>query len=282
MTFQPVTPQSGLPGWAFLTRTKAKQSALFSQSPEIKRDIDYFTKKIGSITTAADLVKDRQLLKVALGAYGLDTDLDKRFFVQKVLQEGTSNPKALANRLVDKRYSQLTDSFGFGSPLGPKTGEKGFADRIISAFKTRQFEIAVGKKDETLRLAMSFKREISVIAANPGNGDTGWYRILGSPPLKKVVQETLNLPSSFSSLDIDRQLSVIKERIREKFGPGGVSVFSKGDNAEKFVKSFLVAREISGESTRQLATSPALTLLRSDGGSLGNSQAMEAILAALY
>ena len=69
MTYTPVIPATGYAGWALLKRTLAKQTDSFVKSPEIKRDEDYFRANIGKITTAEDLVKDRRLLNVALGAF---------------------------------------------------------------------------------------------------------------------------------------------------------------------------------------------------------------------
>ena len=88
MTYQPVIPLGGVAGWAFLNKTKGRQSASFANSPEIKRDIAYFQANIGAIKSAKDLVANRKLLKVALGAFGLDGDLNKRFFIRKVFEEG--------------------------------------------------------------------------------------------------------------------------------------------------------------------------------------------------
>ncbi len=81
MTYTPVLPVTGYAGWTLLNRTMAKQTAAFVKSPEIKRDEDYFRANIGKINTAADLVKDRRLLTVALGAFGLDADINNKAFI---------------------------------------------------------------------------------------------------------------------------------------------------------------------------------------------------------
>ena len=46
----------------------------FTKSIELKRDTEYFQEKISSITSAEELVSDRRLLTVALGAFGLQDD----------------------------------------------------------------------------------------------------------------------------------------------------------------------------------------------------------------
>lgn len=50
--------------------------------PKIRNDEAYFRAKIGSVKTAEQLVSDRRLLKVALGAFGLEADINNRFHPQ--------------------------------------------------------------------------------------------------------------------------------------------------------------------------------------------------------
>ena len=81
---------------------------------------------------------------MALGAFGLDGEIDKKAFVRKILEEGTTDPASLANRLTDKSFHKLSAAFGFGDTGGARTGEAGFAAKIVEAYKTRAFEAAVG------------------------------------------------------------------------------------------------------------------------------------------
>ena len=40
---------------------------------------------------------------MALGAFGLQDDINNRYFIRKILEEGTTNEDALANRFSDTR-----------------------------------------------------------------------------------------------------------------------------------------------------------------------------------
>jgi len=113
MSFAPILPLSGTAGWALLKRTMAAQTAALNASPEMARDADYFSANIGKITSADQLVNDRRLLKVALGAFGLEGDIANKAFIKRVLTDGTQSKTALANKLADKRYAQLSAAFGF-------------------------------------------------------------------------------------------------------------------------------------------------------------------------
>ena len=81
MSFQPVIPAAGLAGWRFLERTYDAQFSAFNAAPELVRDTDYFAANITTVSSAEDLVSDRRLLRVALGAFGLENDIDNRFFI---------------------------------------------------------------------------------------------------------------------------------------------------------------------------------------------------------
>ena len=67
MSFAPVIPFSGLQGWMYLEKTYDRQLEIYSQQAQLQRDVDYFKEKIGSISSAEELVSDRRLREVALG-----------------------------------------------------------------------------------------------------------------------------------------------------------------------------------------------------------------------
>ncbi|HET9067520.1 MAG TPA: DUF1217 domain-containing protein [Amaricoccus sp.] len=268
MTFQPTIPLAGIAGWRFLERTQGAQQAAFEKGAELQRDIAYFQEKIGGVQSAGDLVADRRLLKVALGAFGLEGEIDKKAFVRKILEGGTTDPASLANRLTDKSWYKLADAFGFGDLGGARTGEAGFAARIVEAYKTRAFEVAVGEASNDMRLAMNFRREIAELAKGEGGS---WYSVLGSKPLREVMEKAFGLPKAFGQIDIDQQREVMRDKAGALFGTDSLTAFQDPANVEKLITRFLARAQIEAGVS---ATSPgagALVLLRSmnDGGSQG-------------
>ncbi|MEM9642831.1 MAG: DUF1217 domain-containing protein [Pseudomonadota bacterium] len=260
--FQPVLPLPGVAGWRFLEATEANQRAAFDRSPALEREITYFNEKISEITSAEELVQDRTLRKVALGAFGLDEDLFKIAFVEKILAEGTENDDALANRFVDPRYAEFSQAFGFGDSFGPRTQEFGFGQRITDQYRDRQFEVAVGEVDQNMRLALTLRREIETYANSATADDTQWFRILGSTPLRTVFEVAFNLPSAFGGLDVDQQREVLQDRTRDLFGDSSLSVFQDPEAVDTLLNRFLVRQQITegpGPGTPGVA---ALTLLQ--------------------
>ena len=259
--FQPAVPLSGIAGWRFLEATESNQRAAFEGSAQIRRDVDYFKENIWKIGSAEALVEDRRLLRVALGAFGLDEEIYKTAFLEKILAEGTDEPESLANKFVDPRYAEFSRAFGFGDLLGPRTLDFGFGEKITSAYMDRQFEIAVGSQNENMRLALTFRRQIVEYADASTPDTTQWFRVLGSRPLRTVVEAAFNLPSEFAGLDIDRQVDTLRDRARDILGSDAVSVFKDPAAVEEVINRFLVRKQVEQGPGPGVPGSAALTLL---------------------
>jgi hypothetical protein len=260
--FQPVVPASGLAGWRFLQNTYDTQFEAFSKSTIIKRDADYFAEKIGSITSAEELVSDRRLLTVALGAFGLQDDINNRYFIQKVLEEGTTSDDTLANRLSDTRYREMSKAFGFGPAETSLVTADGFASDIVERFQSNGFEVAAGNQDNAMRVALNAQRELPQLAASDDSTNVKWFTILGDPPMRQLFEKALNLPSSIGLIDIDQQLIVFKDRARDVFGSDDLSGFLDDEVIQDTITKFIVRDQIDGLNTGLSGGSIALTLLQ--------------------
>ena len=162
MSFQPVDPAPRHRRLALPRAHPGDAAGGVREGRRAPREIAYFEEKIAAVTTAADLVADRRLLKVALGAFGLEGEIDKKAFIRKVLEEGTTDRGRLADpadrpglaqarrRLRLRRRRRRAHRRGRASPPA-----------IVAAYKTRAFEAAVGEADNDMRLAMNFRREIA-------------------------------------------------------------------------------------------------------------------------
>ena len=257
--YQPVVPTGGIAGWRFLERTLDTQREAFASSAVSQRSIDHFRERIGEVTTAEALVADRRLREVALAAFGLEADIDSIFYVRKILQDGTRDPDALANRIADRRYREFSAAFGFDEPGFPNTVTPGFADRIVARFTERSFEAAVGAVDDTMRVALNGRRELAEVGAGTQSNDGKWFTIMGTPPLRKLLEGALGLPQSFGAIDIDRQLAEFKRRAQATFGTSDVAKLAGEGTLSRMIDLYLVRAEPSAGAS---VTSPALQILR--------------------
>jgi hypothetical protein len=262
MSFQPVLPLTGYSGWGFLKRTMDRQQAVQQAQPAQQRDEAYLRDKIGKADTAEKLVNDKRLLRIVLTAFGLEGDVNSKAFIQKILEGGTLKEDSLANKLSDKRYQNLSAAFGYGDFSVPRTAISTFPDEILAQFRTRTFETAVGAQNNTYRLALNAEREMSALALKTTSETTKWYTLLGNAPLREVMQTALGLPKSFSSIDLDQQVAVMKARAEAAFGSANLSQFKDPTRMEGLVRRFLLQSEVNGQGQPNSPAATALALLR--------------------
>ncbi len=267
MSFQPIIPIDGYVGWRFLQRTQQKQEAAHAAMPAAQRDETYFRDRIGAVTSAEELVSDRRLLRVALTAFGLQDDLPNRAYLQKVLESSTSEAGSFVNRLTDKRYRQLNDAFGFGDRAISSNQFGGFADAILARYRDRSFEAAVGAQDESMRLALALERDLADLAWQDSSEATRWYTVLGTPSLREVFETAFQLPTSFGTLDIDRQVDILKERTARLTGKDTIAQFTDPDAIDALTRRYFLAGQLDQVAAAS-SHSLALTLLQSGQASL--------------
>lgn len=243
----------------------------FTRDPILQRETDKFREAIPNIITAEQLVADYEVLKVALGAFGLDEEIGKKAFLEQILSEDPDDSESLVNRFVDPRYGEFARAFGFGSGI-PQTLFTGFADDIISRYETNQFEIAVGTQDETMRFALSFTREIADLAQASLNGQetqTGWLNLMGDEPTRRVLDRALGLPDEFATLDIDVQIEEYQRRMRTQFGGDSMAVFADPEVVDTVLNRYLLREQAEAGPTAGTPGYSALQVLQAGSASTG-------------
>lgn len=267
MSYQPVLPSEGYVGWQFLQRTRAAQQTAQSSTPAARRDETYFRERIAGINSAEDLVKDRTLLRVSLTAFGLQDDLPNRAYLQKVLESSIYDPKSFVNRLTDKRYYQFAQAFGFADRMVPRNKFQGFASEILTQFRDRSFEVAVGEQSEDMRLALALQRDLPQLAVKSVSDTARWFTVLGTPSLRNVFERAFNLPSSFGQLDLDRQADILRRRTEGLTGANTVEQFAQPEALAALTKRFLLMGQIT-QIQGLSGQSAALSLLQAGQASL--------------
>ncbi|MEL6216999.1 MAG: DUF1217 domain-containing protein [Pseudomonadota bacterium] len=271
MTFVPVVPLGGIAGLRFLDQTYDRQFETFGRQPQIQRDIDAFLENASSFQTVDDLMQDRSSLRVVLGAFGLDDDLNKGAFVRKIIEEGSLDSEAFANRLAEPAYREMAATLGFGD-LGTRLTITSVREDLAARYRERQFEQAVGDQNIDMRLALNFRREIDEITNSETADRSGWLRVLGSQPLRNVVESAFGLPQQFGLLDLDQQVSELESLSRQRFGEASPTVFQDPEVVEDMLAQFLVRSEVNRSlgigtplSSEPTGGSTALSILQSGG-----------------
>lgn len=265
MTYQPVVISGGIVGWRFMQRTYDTQLEAYSGAAVRQRESEYFLNKIGEINSAEDLVSDRRLLSVALGAFGLQDDINNTFFIRKILEDGTSATDALANRLADKRYRQFSEAFGLGPGEIRKTVLKTFMQDIVDMNEAASFEFSVGEQDEAMRVALYAQHELQSLAAEDLTENAKWFSLMGTPPLRQMMETALGLPSGLGQIDIDKQLDIFKDKLEGLTGSDNIDQFTDPENLEKVTLTYLARSQIASQNFGTSSAQNALILLGAYG-----------------
>ncbi|TMV04914.1 DUF1217 domain-containing protein [Ruegeria sediminis] len=263
MSFQPVIPTGGLVGWRFLQRTHEIQLQTFSRTARHERDSRYFLDNIGKVKSAGDLVSDPRLLRVALGAFGLESDIRNTYFIRRILEDGTRAKDALSTRLSDKRYRDLASAFGFGPGELVRTGSPEQMQEIARKNLASRFEASVGETDQTMRIALYAQHALAGLARKEGSENTKWFELMSQPPLRSMMETALGLPKAFAQLDIDRQLEMFKDKLARLTGSPNLSQFSRPEALERLTTTYFARAQMAPFSAGNPAAQTALTLLQS-------------------
>lgn len=268
MPFSPIIPASGLAGWNFLRSSLPSQTEIFNRSPDIQRDIDYFSENIGTVETLDDLMSDRRLLKVALGAFGLSEEINKGAFVRKILEEGTTDRQSFAVRLNNPDYLDLAETFVVGAE-GELSISAEIAAEIAQKYQTEAFEVELGNVDNSMRLSLNFQREMAELASSDLSENAGWFKAMASVPLRTVLEGAFNLPEGFSQLDLDRQKDILADKANSLYGGKSVDIFDDPEVIENTVRRFLLRQQIEQGPSASTPGFAAISILNGGLGSAG-------------
>jgi hypothetical protein len=84
---------------------------------------------------------------------------------------------------------------------------------------------------------------------------------MGIPPLRKMMETALGLPSGLGSVDIDKQLEIFQDKLQRLTGSPQVSQFTDPEMVEKVTIAYLARSQINSQFAGSSAAQNALTLL---------------------
>ena len=206
----------------------AKQTAQFAQTPAVKKEIEYFRQQAAKITKPEEFFKDQRLMKFALSAYSLEAEQQYPARIQKIMMSDPKDPKSLANRMVDPRYSEINKDFAFGQTGAANLKLTKFLDKVVEKYVTSEYEKKLGEQNPALREAAYFRRKIGEVK--------DVYQILGDKVLRAVVMDTLRIPAEVANQSVEKQAELVKK---------GFKVDKAKDKlyVDNFLKRFVVARD---------------------------------------
>lgn len=176
-----------------------------AKKPQAARETAYYLANIEKVKSIDDFMADRRLYNYAMKAFGLEDMAYAKAFIRKALAGGVDDPNSFANRLADTRYKELAETFNFARHGALTTVFERTRQGTVDRYMRQTLEEDAGSTNEGVRLALYFERK----AANV----TSPFGILADRALLKVVQTALALPVSMSFQDIEKQATLISERL---------------------------------------------------------------------
>jgi hypothetical protein len=229
-----------LSAWAVLQRQGEALAARFAERRDNQAEMARFRERAAEIGSVEELLRDRRSLGVVLEAFQLESEIDKRAVIRRLLTEDPADPRSFANRMADRRYREIAAAFGGRS--GPPLRDPALIERIVSGALTNRFEKAAGEGNPGLREALYFRR----LAPSVGSVT----QLMADRALTTVMRGALGLPEKFGLLGFEQQKRIFEQRV------------SLADLADPRAVGRLVQRYLSGlPSAGPSAADPRLALL---------------------
>ena len=223
-------------------------------SKDATTDVDNFAKGMDEVKSLDDFLDNSKLTDFILKSVGLDPKDYTKDTLKKIFTSDPDDPKSYLNAKADGKFKDIVADFNFdkdGNLTRSKLGtvqDKGALDRTQAAYIAQTLETQQGESNDGTRLALYFARQAPNI--------TSLYTILGDKALFQVIQTAFSLPSQMSSMDVDKQVSMLQKFIDLK---------DLGDpkKIDKIVKRFTAMYDIQNSTTQ----APALQILTNGGTS---------------
>ncbi|TWA59803.1 uncharacterized protein DUF1217 [Azospirillum brasilense] len=187
-----------------IVRNQDRFESMIRVRSDVKRNIEYFQENIGKITSAEELLKDEKLYRFVMEAFDLESQIYARALIRKVLDEGVTEPNALANRMNDAKFKELATAMAFPETGGATLKEPAIVQAIVDRYVDVKMEVSAEEKNPAVRLALYFQRKAGRI--------TNWYQVLSDRALQKVVFTAMDIPEQSALGDLDRLVDRMKKR----------------------------------------------------------------------
>ena len=105
-----------------------------------------------------------------------------------------------------------------------------------------------------MRVALSMERDLGKVIGNAKGNDSRWYGVMASNLLREVFETVFQLPDSFGTLDVDRQLKELKHRSESYFGTSALEDFTDPDRMEDLRRRYLMQSNLQSSATSSSAS----------------------------
>jgi copper chaperone CopZ len=223
-------------------------------SKEATAAVDAFAKGMAEVKSLDDFLSNDKLTSLVLKANGLDPKKYDVDTLRKIFTSDPSDKKSYLNTKAESKFKEIVADFNFdtkGELTRAKIGtiqNTGAEDRTQQSFLQQTLETQEGQSNDGVRLALYFSRKAPNI--------TSLYTILGDKALFEVISTTYSLPKGISSMDVDKQVDLLKKFVN-------LDDLQDPKKVDKLMKRFTAMYDLANNS----GTSTALSILTNGGTS---------------
>jgi hypothetical protein len=214
-----------------------------------------YQEKIQSVDSVSQLLADRDVVDVVIGAFGFDPEEVTDDFLKQAFASDLSDPKSFVNLQSDSRWAELVASFNFDAE-GNLTREtigtvqqRGEVMETVNKYLRQTLEEAEGESNEAVRLALYFQRTAPTV--------TDAYGLIADDALMAVFRTTFGYSDEFSNMDVDQQARIIEENM-------DLADLQDPEKLERFLQRYTAMYDTESG----VIDSSALTILSGGSGSI--------------
>jgi len=221
----------------------AIQNGVSANNPVLQQQTQDYLKQVVDVKSIDDFLNNDTVYTYAMKAFGLDAKIGDKTFMRKILEGGVSDPASFANQQTDKNYAAFAAAFDFATHGADTTTYSVPEQGAVDGYMRQTMEDEAGAQNPGVQLALYFQRKAP--------GITSAYDILADKALAKVVRTALRLPDSTAMLDIDKQASMIENKLN-------VEDFQDPTKLGDFLKRFTSLYDIDNPSAAQQSSPTAI------------------------
>ena len=218
-------------------RTRAKSIAAVASQPQIKRDVAAFRAAVASAPDLKTLLANPAARRVLLTANGLGSQVDNKALAEKALMSDPSKPGSLVNRLPDRRWATMAQTFDFANKGLDVLRDPAVLNRLGDGYAEIAWRKSLDQATPGLSRAIDFRERAS--------SATSAVQILGDPILRDVVTTALGIPAQIAFQPLDTQERVINARL-------DVARLQDPKFVEQFTRRYLIAVAANGPQSPSL------------------------------
>ncbi len=175
-----------------------------AKAPDVATATKYFSANIGKATSIDALLGDRRLFSYAMTAFGLGDRTNAVGLMRKVLEQGVTDPKALANTLNDPKILAFAKAFDFAGQ-GTAVPSSTLADNVTGRYVDQEMQTQQGQQSPGVALALYFQENAPKL--------TTIYGVLADKKLLEVVQTALGVSPDTSAQPVDTQARLLSSKL---------------------------------------------------------------------